>query len=183
MSEFQGSSTTFQVRAESYISATPEEVYATVSDLARSGEWSPECTGGTWVSGEPARVGSVFHGDNTRGKDVVAWAPVIRGPWTTIAEVVAAEPGRRFSWVICNSAGEKQDSTWTYELKPAEGGCILVHHYRLGRLTEGLAKIFEGLPEEKRQRFVKEWNAKLADDVAATLARIKVVIEKDAGKS
>ncbi|MEV4442154.1 SRPBCC family protein [Streptomyces sp. NPDC049577] len=179
MSQFTESGTTFQVRAEIKVAAAPEKIYDTVSDLARSGEWSPECQGGRWISGEPGQVGSVFQGDNVRGTEVVAWAPVIRGPWNTEAEVVAAERGRIFQWVILNSAGEKQDSTWTYEIEPdGDGGALLIHRYRLGRLTEGLAKIFEGLSQEERERFVSEWNAKLADDVAATLERVKTVIEK-----
>lgn len=170
--------TIFEVRAETVVNATPETVYATVSDLARSGEWSPECTGGTWIKGEPGQVGSVFRGDNVRGTDVVAWAPVIRGPWTTESEVVEAEPGRVFRWSILNSDGERQDSIWTFRIEPTEGGSLLVHHFRLGKLTEGLAKIIAGLSEPDRDRFVSEWNAKLAEDVEATLTRIKSAIEK-----
>ena len=58
-----------------------------------------------------------------------------------------------------------------------KGGVVLVHHYRLGRLTEGLSKIFASLDEAGRERFVKEWNAKLAVDVERTVAGIKRVIE------
>ncbi|MFF5444596.1 SRPBCC family protein [Streptomyces sp. NPDC012888] len=176
--DFESDATTFEARAEIVVNADPQVVYDTVSDLGRSGEWSPECTGGTWIKGEPGQVGSIFRGDNVRGTDVVAWAPVIRGPWTTESEVIEAEPGRLFRWVILNSAGERQDSVWTFSVEPTEGGSLLVHHYRLGRLTEGLAKIIRGLSEEDRLRFVSQWNAKLGDDVAATLARIKTVIEK-----
>ena len=68
----------FRARAEVFVSASPGEVYAVVSDLPRSGEWSPECTGGQWVSGEPATVGAVFRGETNRSEDVVAWAPVVR---------------------------------------------------------------------------------------------------------
>ena len=41
------------------------EVFAAISDITRTGEWSPECTAGRWV-GEatgPA-VGAKFEGDN-----------------------------------------------------------------------------------------------------------------------
>lgn len=172
--------TTFQVRAEIEIAASPAKVYDTVSDLTRSAEWSPECRGGQWVEGEPRTVGAIFRGDNERGQDVVAWAPVIRGPWHTESLVVEAEPGRVFRWVILNSERGKQESTWSFEIEPTATGSKLIHHYRLGKLTEGLSKIFaSGLDEAGRERFVKEWNAKLADDVQATVERIKVVIEKD----
>ncbi|MEV4501917.1 SRPBCC family protein [Streptomyces klenkii] len=165
------------VQARILIAAAPGAVYETVSDLTRSGEWSRECTGGRWVSGTPRTVGAVFRGENYRGADVVPWAPVVRGPWTTESEVVAAEPWRLFQWVVRDSAGRRQDSTWTYELQATADGCLLVHRYRLGRLTEGLAKIFEQLGEDGRRRFTAAWNEKLADDVAASLSRIKSVVE------
>ncbi|MCF3105133.1 SRPBCC family protein [Streptomyces roseoverticillatus] len=172
-----GAPAILRVRARVLIAAAPDTVYDTVSDLTRSGEWSRECTGGRWVSGTPRTVGAVFRGENYRGADVVPWAPVVRGPWTTESEVVAAEPWRLFQWVVRDSAGLRQDSTWTYELEAAAEGCLLVHHYRLGRPTEGLAKIFEQLGEDGRRRFTAAWNEKLADDVAASLSRIKRVVE------
>lgn len=174
------STTTFLVRAEIQVNATPEALYELVSDLGRSGEWSPECRGGAWVQGEPGQVGSIFRGDNVRGTDVVPWAPVIRGPWNTESEVIEAVPGRTFRWVILNSARGRQESVWSYEIEPAAGGgSTLVHHYRLGRLTEGLSKIFADLDEEGRARFVREWNAKLAEDVKASVAGIKAYLERD----
>lgn len=172
--------TTFRARAEILVHATPEHAYAVVTDLARSGDWSAECTGGQWVQGEPAQVGSIFRGDNVRGTDVVAWAPVIRGPWSTEAEVIEAEPGRVFRWVILNSARGRQESTWSYEFEPVgDGDCLIVHSYRLGKLTEGLEKILTPLGEEDRGRFVREWNAKIDADVRATVERIKIAVEKN----
>ncbi|MFF7729218.1 SRPBCC family protein [Streptomyces sp. NPDC008001] len=172
-----GTPAILRVRAHILVAAAPGTVYDTVSDLTRSGEWSRECTGGRWVSGTPRTTGAVFRGENYRGADVVPWAPVVRGPWTTESEVVAAEPWRLFRWVVRDSAGRLQDSTWTYELQATAGGCLLVHHYRLGRPTEGLAKIFGRLGPDGRRRFTAAWNEKLADDVAASLSRIKRVIE------
>jgi uncharacterized protein YndB with AHSA1/START domain len=178
-----GRSAIFEVRAETVIAASPELVYDTVSDLGRSGEWSPECKGGTWVEGEPRTVGAVFRGDNVRGTDVVAWAPVIRGPWTTESEVIEAEPGRVFRWSILAADRTRQESVWSYEITPEpDGGSRVVHHFRLAKLTEGLAKIISGLSQSEQERFVTEWNDKLAADVTATLDRLKVVVEKEAGK-
>nr|AQW35023.1 polyketide cyclase [Streptomyces griseoruber] len=172
--------TTFEARAETFVAASPDKVYDTVSDLSRSGEWSVECRGGTWVEGAPRTVGAIFRGENTRGTDTVAWAPVIRGPWQTESEVVEAVPGKVFRWVVLDSARRRQESTWSFEIEPTAGGCVLVHHYRLGRLTEGLSKIFAaGLDEAGRERFVREWNAKLSQDIRTTLDHLKYVLEKD----
>ncbi|MFC5723599.1 hypothetical protein ACFP1Z_25895 [Streptomyces gamaensis] len=40
------------------------------------------------------------------------------GQW--ISGVTAAEPGRRFTWVVLDSAGRPQDSTWTVAASPAK---------------------------------------------------------------
>jgi uncharacterized protein YndB with AHSA1/START domain len=180
MNNFIGTSgkTTFRARAEIEIAASPEQVYNAVSALERSGEWSPECTGGRWVEGRPGTVGAIFRGENNRPADVVAWAPVIRGDWATESEVVEAEPGRVFRWTVLDSERRRQESVWSFEMQPDGEGSRLVHHYWLGELTEGLAKIFANLDEAGRERFVRDWNAKLAEDVRNTVERIKVVVEK-----
>ncbi|CAL9491140.1 MULTISPECIES: SRPBCC family protein [Streptomyces] len=170
----------FRSRAQVHVAATPAEVYAAVSDLARMGEWSPECLGGEWTTGEPGAVGSVFRGDNERAEDVVAWAPVVRGRWTTYAEVVAAEPGRTFQWAMHNSKGEKQDSVWGFTIEPDGEGTLLVHHFRMGAATEGIQGITAEMDDARKQQFFAEWGDKVAGDLAETLGRIKVVIEKEA---
>lgn len=169
--------TLFQVRAGIDVAASPEVVYAVVSDLPRSGEWSTECRGGSWVSGTPGAVGAVFRGVNVRAEDVVGWAPVVRGEWTTEAEVVAAEPGRRFSWSMRDSKGDKQDSVWTYEVEPTDTGSLLVHHFRMGAPTEGIKGITADMDDVEKRRFFSEWGKKLEGDLADTLDRVRAVIE------
>ncbi|WBB60971.1 SRPBCC family protein [Streptomyces sp. WMMC500] len=174
----------FDVRAEVRIAAPPDEVYATVSDLPRCGAWSEECNGGEWISGAPATVGAVFRGENHRSPDVVAWAPVVRGDWTTEAEVVAAVPGRRFGWAMRDRAGRRQQSLWTYEIEaaPPDGeqpaGSLLVHHFWMGRATEGIRGITAAMSEAEKKEFFSAWAAKLETEMAATVRRLKGVIEK-----
>ncbi|MEU9046840.1 MULTISPECIES: SRPBCC family protein [unclassified Kitasatospora] len=168
----------FDVRARTRIAASPAEVYAVVSDLPRSAEWSPECTGGTWVAGRPGTVGAVFRGENLRAPDVVAWAPVVRGVWRTESQVVAAEPGRLFRWAMRDSAGNPQDSVWSYEITPDGDGCVLVHGLRMGTATEGIRGITAEMDEATRRRFLAEWTEKLAGDLQATLGRVRAIVEK-----
>jgi len=169
----------FELRADVIVEAPPAAVYAVVSDLRRSGEWSPECQGGEWVIGEPSTVGAVFRGENLRSPDVVGWAPLVRGTWYTDAEVTAAEPGRTFQWVMRTHAGANQDSVWGFDMEPADGGCRLTHHFRMGHATEGIYHIVEDMDEAAKQQFVDDWSAKLADDLDATLARIKAIVERE----
>ncbi|MFJ8113831.1 SRPBCC family protein [Streptomyces sp. NPDC096132] len=168
----------FQVGAETMVRATPAEVYTLISDLPRSGEWSPECQGGSWVAGRPATVGAVFRGENVRDADVIAWAPVVRGRWTTHAEVVAAEPGRTFRWAMRDSSGRRQESVWGFDIAPTPEGSRLVHHFRMGRPTEGIREITAEMDDRTRQRFFTEWSDKLRHDLQNTLQRIKAVIEQ-----
>lgn len=169
----------FELRAEIPVRATPLQVYDVVSDLTRSAEWSPECLGGSWIVGTPARVGAIFRGENLRSPDVVAWAPLIRGRWYTEARVVAAERGRTFRWVMLTHTRDDQESLWGFDTEPAAEGTRLVHHFRMGRATEGIHKIVADLGEEDRRKFISEWGAKLADDLSRTLARIKEVVERE----
>ncbi|CAM4010035.1 zinc-binding dehydrogenase [Kibdelosporangium persicum] len=168
----------FELSAEIRVDATPAEVYAVVSDLPRSAEWSPECRGGEWISGEPGQAGSVFRGENLRSEEVVAWAPLVRGTWHTECRVVAAEPGRTFRWMMLSYAGEDQESVWGFDIRPEGTGSVLTHHFRMGKATFGIRKIVADLSEEDRRRFVADWTAKLDQDLADTLKRLRDVIEQ-----
>ncbi|ARI50828.1 MULTISPECIES: SRPBCC family protein [Streptomyces] len=168
----------FELRADKRVSASPEKVYAVVSDLPRQAEWSPECRGGEWISGEPSAVGSIFRGENLRSEDVVSWAPLIRGTWYTEARIVAAEPGRTFQWVMLTHAQEDQESLWGFDVAADGDGTVLTHHFRMGKATAGIHKIVKDMDEQERAQFVTDWTAKLAQDLDETLDRIKVVIEK-----
>jgi Polyketide cyclase / dehydrase and lipid transport len=168
----------FELRARIHVSATPDEIYDVVSDLPRSGEWSPECQGGEWISGEASAVGSVFRGENLRSEEVVAWAPLVRGVWHTECRITEADPGRTFRWMMLSHAGAEQESVWGFDIESADGGAVLTHHFRMGKATAGIHKIVAELDEDKRARFVDEWSAKLAQDLTDTLDRIKSVIEK-----
>lgn len=169
----------FELRADIVVAATPDKTYSVVSDLGRSGEWSPECLGGEWVSGEPATVGAIFRGKNLRSEEVVAWAPLVRGVWYTEAKVTAAEPGRTFQWMMLTHARDDQESVWGFDVAPAEGGCVLTHHFRMGKATAGIHKIVADLDEDERKKFVVDWTDKLVQDLGHTLKRIKDVVEAE----
>ncbi|MGV9976363.1 SRPBCC family protein [Micromonospora wenchangensis] len=172
----------FAVHGEIEVNATGQHIYEVVSDLPASGRWSPECRGGKWISGTPGAVGAVFRGDNVRSDDVVPWAPVVRGEWQTTAEVVRAAPGRMFAWAMRNSAGERQESVWSYEINAVPGGgSLLIHRFRMGEATEGIRGITAGLDAEATERFFTQWTDKLRGDIELTLARLKTYIEQSSG--
>jgi uncharacterized protein YndB with AHSA1/START domain len=94
------------------IAASPEAVYAAITDVSRMGEWSPECHRGDWQAGVGGPVvGAVFDGHNRNGDH----------EWTTQAKVIEADPGRAF--VFECSMNDFHFSTWGYRIEPTEGGC------------------------------------------------------------
>ena len=97
------------------VKAGPETVWGLVSDLARMGEWSPECTGVNWTGTAPGTggpsVGSVFKGKNRIG---------IRR-WSTKGTIVVAEPLRKIAWDV--AALGLPVARWTYTIDPSDIGC------------------------------------------------------------
>lgn len=167
----------FDVSVGSLISADAAAVYRYVTDLTRSGEWSPECRGGEWVSGVAATQGAVFRGWNHRRDDTVAWAPVVRGEWFTEAEVVAAEPNSLFTWAMRDSSGQVQQSVWSFRITDNAEGVVLAHDFVMRSLTEGMNKILARLTPTDRERFIRDWQSKLETDMKAALAAIRRNLE------
>jgi uncharacterized protein YndB with AHSA1/START domain len=100
------------------IPASPERLYAMVSDVTRMGEWSPECEGGQWLGGATAaEPGAKFKATNRVGKK----------SWKTVSVVVDAEPGRRFSFVV--TAGPMKVADWSYTFEAAPFGCLVTESW------------------------------------------------------
>lgn len=106
------------VEATRHIAATPDRIYEFISDLPRMGEWSPENTGGRWVTSDGPIVGAAFKGTNRH-----KW---IR--WTTDVKITAADPGKHLEFVV--SFGPlKNLVTWGYRLEADDAG-TQVNEYR-----------------------------------------------------
>jgi uncharacterized protein YndB with AHSA1/START domain len=94
------------------IAATPEAVYAAISDVTRMGEWSEECFACTWHDGyDGPVVGATFDGHNRQAEN----------EWTTQGKVVEADPGRAFAFEC--SMFDFHYSTWGYRIEPTSSGC------------------------------------------------------------
>lgn len=94
------------------IAASPEEVYAAISDVTRMGEWSEECHTCEWHEGVDGPVlGATFDGHNRNGGH----------EWTSQCTVIEADPGRAFAFEC--SMFDFHFSTWGYRIEPTEQGC------------------------------------------------------------
>lgn len=144
-------------QAEIHIAATPDAVYALVSDVTRMGQWSPETTKCEWIDGAtgPA-VGVRFKGTNKRG--FVSWS--------TKPVVTAAEPGREFAF----EAGP--DTRWTYRFEPDGDGTKVTESFEMLRDVPWYINF-----AEKYVMRVKDRKADLEAGMATTLARIKQAVE------
>lgn len=110
-----------ELRAEVVVAATPDKVWATLTDLKRMAEASPELL--TMLPLKPGglRVNQWYVGINRR-KGVV---------WPTRNVVAILEPGRTLAWDTKTSG-----TRWIYELEPEGSGTRLSQRRPVpGRLT------------------------------------------------
>lgn len=116
------------------INGTPDQVWAVVSDLARMGEWSPQCKK-MFIFGGPVKQGTRTLNINRRG-------PLV---WPTQAKVVAFEPNREIAWKVVEN-----NTVWGYQIAEAgEGVTVTVSRKAAGGKTSAVSsflvdKVFGG---------------------------------------
>lgn len=151
-------STPLPVSATIEIAATAHAVWAVVSDVARMGEWSPECRK-VYVPGRKrVGMGTAFVGLNKRGFAI----------WPTLSKIVAFEPEHAVAWRTRESG-----ATWTYELAPAAAGTRLTGRRDLdafSALTKLSAPLIGGADSHDEE---------LGRGIATTLERTKAAVEAD----
>ena len=147
-----------QVEVSRTISASPEQLYALISDLPRMGEWSQENNGGKWIKGAvgPA-VGARFKGKNSKG--------VIR--WSTLVTVATADPGKEFAFDV-KAMGMKV-ARWGYRLEATEGGTTVTEYWDDHRVPP--VKAITGLALNVRDRATHN-AAELEHTLAALAAAV-----------
>jgi hypothetical protein len=145
-----------------FVARSADDLYAMVSDVTRMGEWSPICKACWWDEGDGPRVGAHFTGRNELPERT----------WETRSEVVAADPGREFAWVVNGTVVR-----WGYTFTPVEGGTEVTESWEF---LPGGYGFFE-------ERFGGDAAAQISDrfekaktGIPATLAAIKRAAEAEA---
>lgn len=104
------------------IAASPQQVYDTVRDLARMGEWSPENMGGTWQQGDGQTIGDVFLGHNKVGDY----------EWDAPATITACESGEHYAFSVPDN--DDPVAKWAYRFEATEaGGCRVTERWEMHR--------------------------------------------------
>ena len=116
-----------------HVDASPECVYALVSDVTRMGDWSPETHRCRWVGTEGPVPGARFKGHNRRG----------RARWSNTLVVVSAEPGHEFSFrrdvLPCGVCD------WRYSMELEGGGTRLTESYEVVKPDWRITNWFNGI--------------------------------------
>ncbi|MBX4167642.1 SRPBCC family protein [Rhodococcus sp. DMU2021] len=141
------------------VSATPDEVYALVSDVTRTGEWSPVCAECWWDEGQGPEVGSFFTGRNVTPERI----------WEARSKVVVASPGREFAWSVGPGLVR-----WSYVIKPADAGTELTETWEF---TEAGQKLFHEKLGAKAPARIAAREQAARSGIPATLDAIKRIIE------
>jgi hypothetical protein len=144
---------------EQRIAASPDDLYARVSEDPPMGRGSPETHAGRGVKGAtgPA-VGARFRGANRAG-----WRR-----WSTSCTVVAADPGRRFAFDV--SFGPMPVARWSYDFEPEGDGTKVTETWddrRLGAFRQ-VSKVVMGVPDRPGHS---------RDTMTATLRALKAAAE------
>lgn len=144
------------------VATSPERLYDLVSDVTRTGEWSPICKDCWWEDDGGPRVGAWFHGRNE----------VPGRTWETRSQVVAADRGREFAWLV----GEGY-VRWGFTFDPVEEGTRLTESWEF--LPAGLA-MFDQRYGADAQTQIADRTTAAHQGIPATLAAIKRIAEAEA---
>lgn len=142
------------------VNASAQDVYGIVSDITRTGEWSPVCTSCWWDDEASAGVvGAWFTGRNVLPERT----------WETRSQVVSADPGREFAWVVGGKFVR-----WGYTLTAVDAGTVLTETWEF--LPEGIAMFGEKYGDQAAAQIANRTQHAL-DGIPKTLSAIKRIAE------
>lgn len=142
------------------VNASAEALYDVVSDVTRTGEWSPVCRSCRWDDDtEAGTVGAWFTGRNELPDRT----------WETRSQVVVADRGREFAWVVGGNFVR-----WGFSLTPAGTGTTLTESWVF--LPDGIA-MFERKYGDQAQAQILDRTRQALEGIPKTLDAIKRIAE------
>ncbi len=148
-----------ELRVETTVHATPEAVWALLTDFGEMSRWSPELVAMVPVLGGGLRVGQQYVGINRRKAMV----------WPTRSVVAVLEPGRSVAWDTRSSGAR-----WIWEIEPAvAGGTRVVHRRPVPERLTAMSHLFASAFLGGAGGHADE----LESGMATTVARLKAAAE------
>ena len=148
------------------IAAPPDDVYAIVSDVTRIGELSPVCKSAAWDDASAAgKEGAWFTGHNEIG-DV---------SWDTHCKVVAATPGREFTWINHGPNGDVELVRWGYMFEPEGDGTKVTETWQVLPAYPGF--VSGRNPDMDVKKRIDGMQQLARDGIKDTLANLKGLAE------
>jgi len=142
--------------------ARPADVYAIVSDVTRTPEYSPEVVECTWLDGATvAVVGARFRARNKMPN---------RPAFSNKPVVTTAEPGRRFSFARTEPFGGTVE--WTYTFEGDGDGTLVTESYEVTKRIGRVGWFIIGALFGRRDR-----RSDLRAGMEQSLQRIRAVVE------
>lgn len=142
-----------------FVASSAESLYDMISDVTRTGEWSPVCRACWWDDEAGPRVGEWFTGRNE----------LPGRTWETRSQVVAAERGREFAFVVGGSFAR-----WGYAFTSVAGGTQVTESWEF--LPGGIARFQERYGEDAPAQIADRTEA-AHQGIPMTLAAIKKTAE------
>lgn len=159
-SGWDAAAVTTLTRSGSIVVATdPETLYDLVSDVTRTGEWSPVCTSCWWDDPDVTGVGAWFTGRNELPERT----------WETRSKVIVADRGREFAFVVGGTYVR-----WAYTFASADGGTEVTESWEF--LPEGIA-MFRDKHGDNAQAEIDKRTAAAHDGIPRSLAAIRKIAE------
>ena len=142
--------------------ASPDELYALISDVTRTPEFSPEILECTWLDGAtgPA-VGARFKARNKVPN---------RPSWHNKPVVTVADPAREFSFARTEPFGGTVE--WTYRFEPDGTGTKVTESYNVTRALHPIGWFVIGTLFNRKDR-----RTDLRAGMEQTLERIRSAVE------
>jgi hypothetical protein len=152
-----------KVDVELIVDKEPSAMWDLITDVARIGEWSPECKGGAWLDGGTPQAGARFEGENHFGNGFIG---------TTTCVVTEAQRPSVFEYIVLDGSysADSPGSIWRYELAPGEapGQTTVYQRFVHGPGVTGLSENVASHPEQAQQ-ILQERLDQLRDNMTVTV--------------
>jgi len=142
------------------IDATPEAVWALVSDISLPARFSSELQGAEWIE----------RGVSFRGRN----AHPAAGEWETTSYVTVWLAPSVFEYAVGDTANPS--ATWRWTVEPEGAGTRLTQWMRMGPAPSGLSPAIEAMPD-KEERIIARRLDEHRFNMLANLAGIKDLLE------